>query len=49
MVFSLMSIAIQPQKLRSLGLDPKATRRLCRIESAPRIKSEGTPVGVGTW
>ena len=29
-----------------LGLDPRTTRSVCRVENGPRIKSEGSPVEV---
>lgn len=29
-----------------LGLDPRITHNTCKIENAPRIKSEGSTVGL---
>ena len=36
-----------PSHRTVLGLDPRTIGRLRRVESGPRIKSEGGPVGVG--
>ncbi|GLQ10085.1 hypothetical protein GCM10007913_20170 [Devosia yakushimensis] len=31
-----------PSTIAFLGLDPRTARRLCRIESGPRVKPEGS-------
>ena len=38
-----------PNHRRSLGLDPRVTINTTQAARGPRIKSEGTLVGVGTW
>ena len=38
-----------PPTVAALGLDPRVSRRWCRAESDPRIKSGEATVGGGAW